>query len=169
MPARELVLFPDPRLSQPAAAVEAFGPELAALAADLRDTLLAVSAIGLTAPHVGILRRVLVARMTPEAEPRVYVNPAILWTSSEAATHDEGSVSMPGIRERITRPVSTRIRYRDVAGRIHEEDFTGFPAAVMQHEIDQLDGLFWIHRLSRLKRDRLLKRYEKSTPSRGRP
>ncbi|MCJ2012243.1 peptide deformylase [Methylobacterium sp. J-076] len=164
MPARDLVLFPDPRLSLPAAPVDDFGPELEALAGDVRDTLLAVSAIGLTAPHLGILRRVVVIRMSPDADLRVYVNPAILSASPETAVHEEGSVSMPGVRETIARPARIRFGYRDLAGSAHEEEAEGFAAAVMLHEIDQLDGIFWIDRLSRLKRDRLVKRYGKSRP-----
>ena len=162
MPARPLVLFPDPRLSHPAAPVEAFGPDLSALVADVWDTLLEVSAVGLTAPHIGVPARVVVIRMTPEADRSVYVNPVILWASPETATHDEGSVSMPGVRERITRPAAVRFGYRDLDGAEHAETVEGFPAAVIQHEIDQLDGVFWIDRLSRLKRERLLKRFAKT-------
>jgi len=99
--------------------------------------------------------------MAPEATPRAYVNPIVLEASAEMASHDEGSVSMPGIRERVTRPARIRLRYADPGGALHEEIAEGFEAAVLQHEIDQLDGLFWIHRLSRLKRDRLLKRFGK--------
>lgn len=165
MPARALVLFPDPRLSARAVPEEAFGPDLRAVAEDVRETLLAVSALGLTAPHIGILRRVVVARMAPEDAPRVYVNPVVLWASPETATHDEGSVSMPGVRERITRPARIRLGYRDLAGDAHEEEAADFSAAILQHEIDQLDGLFWIDRLSRLKRDRLLKRFAKAKPA----
>ncbi|MCJ2072043.1 peptide deformylase [Methylobacterium sp. J-030] len=165
MPARPLVLFPDPRLAHPAAPVEAFGPDLRALAEDVEETLLAASAIGLTAPHIGVSARVMVIRLEPGAERRVYVNPGILWASPETATHDEGSVSMPGVRERITRPARVRFGYRDLDGAAHEETVEGFPAAVVQHEIDQLDGVFWIERLSRLKRERLLKRFGKLTSS----
>ena len=161
MPCRPLVLFPDPRLCRPATPVEAFGPGLKALADDVRDTLLAVSALGLTAPHVGVPARVMVARMAPEADPRVYVNPVLLWASSDMARHDEGSVSMPGVREQITRPARIRFGYRDLDGLAREAEADGFQAAIVQHEIDQLDGLFWIDRLSRLKRDRLLKRFDK--------
>jgi peptide deformylase len=163
MPARPLVLFPDPRLSRPAAPVEAFGPELQALAEDVGETLLAASAIGLTAPHIGMSARVVVIRLEPGSERRVYVNPVILWASPETATHEEGSVSMPGVRERITRAARVRFGYRALDGAEHEETVEGFPAAVIQHEIDQLDGVFWIERLSRLKRERLLKRYGKRT------
>ncbi len=161
MPARPLVLFPDPRLSHPAAPVEAFGSDLSALVADVWDTLLDVSAIGLTAPHIGVPARVVVIRLSPDVERRVYVNPVILWASPETAAHDEGSVSMPGVRERITRSAQVRFGYRDRDGAEHAETAEGFEAAVIQHEIDQLDGVFWIDRLSRLKRERLLKRFGK--------
>ncbi|AYO83474.1 peptide deformylase [Methylobacterium brachiatum] len=162
MPARPLILFPDSRLSRPASPVDDFGPSLKAIADDVRDTLLAVSAIGLTAPHIGVPERVVVIRLSPDEDLRVYVNPEILWASPDTATHDEGSVSMPGVRERIARPARLRFGYRDLDGSTHEEEADGFPAAVIQHEIDQLDGIFWIDRLSRLKRDRLLKRFEKT-------
>ena len=161
MPARPLVLFPDPRLSRPAAPVEAFGPELRALADAVRETLLAANAIGLTAPHIGVPERLVVTRMSPEEGLRVYVNPAILWASSDTATHDEGSVSMPGVRERITRPARVRFGYRDLDGLAHQAETEGFPAAVIQHEIDQLDGVFWTQRLSALKRDQVMRRYQK--------
>jgi peptide deformylase len=161
MPVRALVRFPDPRLARTAAVVGAFGDDLAALIEDIRDTLVSEAAIGLTAPHLGVSQRVFMTRMAPEATPRAYVNPIVLEASAEMASHDEGSVSMPGIRERVTRPARIRLRYADPGGALHEEIAEGFEAAVLQHEIDQLDGLFWIHRLSRLKRDRLLKRFGK--------
>jgi peptide deformylase len=154
-------MFPDPRLREAAALVEAFGPELAVLAADLADTLGAVSAIGLAGPHVGIMQRIVVVRLEPGAETRIYVNAAVAWASAETAAHEEGSVSMPGVRDAITRPERVRITYRTLAGDSAEEELAGFPAAVLQHEIDQLDGIFWIDRLSRLKRERLVKRYGK--------
>ena len=165
MPARALVHFPDPRLTRVAVAVEEFGPDLAAVAEDVRETLLAVSALGLTAPHIGIPQRVVVARMAPDEEPRTYVNPSVLWASPDTMAHDEGSVSMPGVRERITRPALIRIGYRDLAGEAHEQELAEFPAAILQHEIDQLDGIFWIDRLSRLKRERLLKCFAKTKPA----
>lgn len=161
MPARPLVLFPDPRLARPAASIDMFGPSLNALADDVHATLLAEGALGLTAPHIGVSARVVVIRMPPEAAPSVYVNPEIVWASPDTAMHDEGSVSMPGVRERITRPARVRFGYRTLDGLAREAEADGFMAAIVQHEIDQLDGVFWIDRLSRLKRDRLLKRFGK--------
>jgi peptide deformylase len=161
MPARPLLLYPDPRLRQPAAHVEEFGPGVEALAADLGHTLSAVSAIGLTGPHIGVLRRVIVVRMEPGEALRTCVNPAVLWTSPEMTAHEEGSVGMPGIRERIKRPARVRVAYQDLTGERHEVEAAGFEAAVLQHEIDQVEGVFWIDRLSRLKRDRAVKRFGK--------
>ena len=161
MPVRALIAFPSPLLREPTLPVEEFGPDLAALADDLRDTLDSVAAIGLTACHLGILRRVVVIRMAPGEPVRTYVNPAILWSSAETEKHEEGSVSMPGVRETIERPARVLVGYQDITGTAAEEDASGFAAAVLQHEIDQLDGIFWIDRLSRLKRDRLTTRFEK--------
>ncbi|MBE7199289.1 MAG: peptide deformylase [Parafilimonas terrae] len=165
MPARPLVFYPDPGLSRLADPVELFGANLRSLVDDVSDTLRAVSAIGLTAPHIGVSARVVVIRMSPEETPHCYVNPTLLWTSADTATHEEGSVSMPGVREQITRPAAVRFGYSDLDGSVHEAEADGFLAAVVQHEIDQLDGIFWIDRLSRLKRERLLKRFSKVRPS----
>jgi peptide deformylase len=85
----------------------------------------------------------------------------VLWASPERAAHTEGSVSMPGVTEQIERPAAIRVRYHDLSGAICEEEAEGFRAACLQHEFDQLDGVFWIDRLSRLKRARLVKRFDK--------
>lgn len=161
MAVRMLTQFPSSSLRQPAATVDDFGPELEALVGDLQDTLTSVSAIGLTAPHIGVSRRVMVVRMAPGDYIKTYVNPVVLWASDEEEDHEEGSVSMPGIRETIRRRARTRIAFQDLAGVPAEREASGFEAAVLQHEVDQLDGIFWIDRLSRLKRDRLLARFSK--------
>jgi peptide deformylase len=75
--------------------------------------------------------------------------------------HREGSVSMPGINDEVQRHARVRISYQDVDGNMHTEQSDGLRAVCHQHEIDQLDGMFWIQRLSRLKRERLIKRFEK--------
>src|SRR3954451_20711835 len=132
-----------------------------ALAGDVIETMRAVGAVGLTASHIGDLRRLVVIRLDPADEPRTYVNPELVWASPERAAHTEGSVSMPGVSEQIKRPAAIRVRYQDLSGAICDEEAEGFRAACLQHEIDQLDGVFWIDRLSRLKRDRLVKRFDK--------
>ncbi|WP_034990644.1 peptide deformylase [Beijerinckia mobilis] len=160
MPAQPILLYPDPRLCVTAAPVVDFDASLSALATDLAESLEAAQAIGLTAPHIGIPLRLVALRLSP-GETRLYVNPEILWSSDEKLRHREGSVSMPGLVEFVERPARVRIGYRDLAGIEHVEEAEGWAAACHQHEIDQIDGLFWIFRLSRLKRERLVQRHEK--------
>jgi peptide deformylase len=156
-----VVLYPDPRLRQKAAPVEDWNETLRALAQDILDAMEAHGAVGLTAVHIGVPSRLMAIRLEPGSEPRIYANPEILSTSRESAAHTEGSVSMPGVTETVERPATVRIRYRDLSGAVHEEEAHGFLAACILHEIDQLDGLFWLERLSRLKRDRAIKRFAK--------
>ncbi len=161
MASRPLVLYPDPRLRQKAEPVGEWDDALHALAQDVLDTMSAVSAVGLTAVHISVPSRLVVIRLEPGAEPRIYVNPAVTWSSAEVASHTEGSVSMPGVTEVVERPAAVRVRYQDLSGAVREEEAQGFLAACLLHEIDQLDGIFWLERLSRLKRERLIKRYGK--------
>jgi peptide deformylase len=91
----------------------------------------------------------------------VYVNPDVVWASPEKARHVEGSVSMPGVTDELERPARVRVRYQDLDGAPREVEAEGLLSVCLQHEIDQLDGIFWIDRLSRLKRERLIKRYDK--------
>jgi peptide deformylase len=158
---RSIVRFPDPRLDAVAEPVSVFDEELRCLAADLADTMHATPGIGITAPHIGILKRVVVIKVSSVAGLRTYVNPIVLWASGEMIRHTEGSVSMPGVTEEIERHARVRVSYQDLDGIERVEEADGLLAVCHQHEIDQLDGIFWIQRLSRLKRDRLIKRYEK--------
>jgi peptide deformylase len=141
--------------------VEAFDDGLQRLAQDLIDTVIAAPAIGLAATHIGVPLRLVAIRLADDALMRLYVNPEITWTSPEMATEREGSVSMPGISEEIERPARIGLKWRTLAGDIREGEAGGFLAVVLQHEIDQLDGIFWLDRLSRLKRERAVRRYEK--------
>jgi peptide deformylase len=138
-----------------------FGPDLAALADDLYDTMKAAPGVGITAAHVGVTARLVVLDLPEIGGRRTYVNPQILSSSGELMSHTEGSVSMPGATETVTRPRAVKLRYQDLDGTAHEEELEDFPAICMQHEIDQLDGIFWLQRLSKLKRDRLTKKWEK--------
>ncbi|MEW6644711.1 MAG: peptide deformylase [Pseudomonadota bacterium] len=162
MPVRPIVRYPDPRLSAVAAPVDIFDAALRDLAADLADTMREAPAIGITAPHIGVLQRLVLLQLTPAEPPQVYVNPRIVWASDERLRHTEGSVSMPGVVEDVERHARVRVSYCDLDGKEQIEEADGFRAVCHQHEIDQLDGIFWIQRLSRLKRERLLKRYARA-------
>jgi peptide deformylase len=141
--------------------VTVFDDALRELARDLLETMHAAPGIGITAPHISLSLRVVVLDLGGNDGARTYVNPEIVWASPEMITHQEGSVSMPGVNDDIRRHARTRISYRDLEGNAQSEESDGLRAVCHQHEIDQLNGMFWIARLSRLKRERLIKRYEK--------
>lgn len=161
MPPRPLVMFPDPRLRRPADPVTAFDATLAALAEDLLATLRAAPGIGITAPHVGVPSRVVVTDL-PGDQARIFVNPRVVWADEARVRHSEGSVSMPGVDEEVERPARVRVAYQALDGTPAELAADGLMAVCLQHEIDQLDGVFWIDRLSRLRRERVVKRYDKA-------
>ena len=161
MTIRPIVRYPDPRLAVPAQPVTAFDAALRELATDLLETMQAAPGIGITAPHIGVLLRVVVLELDPAEGARTYVNPEIVWTSPETILHREGSVSTPGVNDEVSRHARVAIRYHDLDGHAQTEESEGLRAVCHQHEIDQLDGVFWIRRLSRLKRERLIKRFEK--------
>jgi peptide deformylase len=121
----------------------------------------AAPGIGITAPHIGVPLRVVVLELDAKEGAQTYVNPEIEWASPEMILHKEGSVSMPGVNDEVQRHARVRISYQDVDGNTHSEESDDLRAVCHQHEIDQLDGMFWIQRLSRLKRERLVKKYEK--------
>jgi len=160
MAVRPIIRFPDPRLRVAAEPVTRFDADLRALADDLLETMRAAPGLGITAPHIGVGLRLVVLELQP-GEVGVYVNPEVVEASSDTIRQTEGSVSMPGVVEEIERPARVTIRYRDLEGTEHIEAADGFRAVCHQHEIDQLDGIFWIDRLSRLKRERVIARYRK--------
>jgi peptide deformylase len=158
---RPIVRFPDFRLRQKAEPIGDIDEDERALAWDLVETMHAAPGIGITAPHVGILRRLVVIQLESDLVPHIYVDPDIVWSSSDMIRHMEGSVSMPGVTDELERHARVRVHYRDLDGVEREEEAEGLMAVCLQHETDQLDGIFWIDRLSKLKRDRLIKRFEK--------
>ncbi|MCG2637920.1 MULTISPECIES: peptide deformylase [Bradyrhizobium] len=161
MAIRPIVRYPDRRLTVPARPVTAFDDGLRELAADLLETMRAAPGIGITAPHIGVPLRVVVLELDAKAGPQTYVNPEIAWASPEMIMHKEGSVSMPGVNDEVQRHARVRINYWDLDGISQTEESETLRAVCHQHEIDQLDGMFWLQRLSRLKRERLVKRFEK--------
>jgi peptide deformylase len=156
-----ILRFPDPRLRLPCKRIETFDARLATLSDDLAATMRAAPGIGITAAHVGILERLTVIELAGPASQRVYVNPEIEWFSPELQRHAEGSVSMPGVTDEVERPARIRLTYQDLAGNSHTEEADGLLSVCLQHEVDQLDGIFWIDRLSRLKRERIVKKFRK--------
>ena len=161
MAIRPIIRYPDRRLAMTARPVTAFDDGLRELAADLLDTMRAAPGIGITAPHIGVPLRLVVLKLDAKAGAQTYVNPEIAWASPEMIMHREGSVSMPGVVDEVQRHARVRINYQDLDGIPQTEESEALRAVCHQHEIDQLDGMFWLQRLSRLKRERLVMKYEK--------
>ncbi|MBW9055802.1 peptide deformylase [Rhizobium mesosinicum] len=162
MPIRPILRYPHPGLKTVCAPVSSFDSALSEFADDLLQTMRAAPGVGITAAHVGVFRRLTVLELDKADGVRIYANPEITWFSDETMVHLEGSVSMPGATDEVIRPRAVRFRYQDLHGHQHEEEATGFLAICIQHEVDQLDGIFWLQRLSRLKRDRLIRKWEKT-------
>jgi peptide deformylase len=137
-------LLPDPVLRARAAPVAEFGPDLAALARAMLGAMYAAPGRGLAAPQVGLPLRLFVMDAgwkEGAPDPRVFVNPAVLWSSPETATRGEGCLSIPGRTFRVTRPARVRLAWQTLDGAAREEEFAGFAAACVQHETDHLDGV----------------------------
>ncbi|MDB5592551.1 peptide deformylase [Enterovirga sp.] len=165
MAIRTLVKLPDPRLrlvSEPVGPVTA---ETRALAADMLDTMYDAPGIGLAAIQIGIAKRLVVidlAKKDEERCPVVLVDPEITWSSEERRVHEEGCLSIPEYYEEVERPDRIRYRYRTLEGESVEQEADGILATCIQHEIDHLNGVMFIDHLSRLKRSRAIKKFEKA-------
>ena len=161
MAIRPILSYPHPLLRRSAAEVVTFDADLRRLADDLVDTLRSVEALGITACHVGDLRRVDVLQTGGPDSLGIFVNPRLVQVSDERIRHPEGSVSLPGLINEVERAARVTVAFQDLEGQPATVSVEGLPAVCHQHEIDQLDGIFWLDRLSRLKRDRLLKRHRR--------
>lgn len=167
-----IIETPDPRLRQISAPVEAFTPELRTLVADMFDTMYDAPGIGLAAIQVGQPIRLLVMDLQepdPEdeegkrvlREPRVFINPEVVWASEDMGVYNEGCLSVPEQYADVERPARIRARWQDLDGNAHEEEMDGLLAICLQHEMDHLEGILFIDHLSRLKRDMVLKKLAK--------
>jgi peptide deformylase len=94
--------------------------------------------------------------------PRVFINPEITWSSEDKSTYEEGCLSIPEYYEEVERPAKVRVRFTDLDGKVHEEEAEGLFATCIQHEIDHLNGVLFVDYLSKLKRDRVMKKFTKA-------
>lgn len=152
----DIVTYPDPRLREPCLPVAEITDEIRQLAADMLETMYAAPGVGLAAPQVGRNIRLLVMDPAPrgeEPQPRVLVNPVLELSGDEVCSEREGCLSVPlSYRADVTRRSRVRLRAIDLDGKPIDEELEGFPAIVMQHECDHLDGVLFIDRISRLRR-----------------
>jgi peptide deformylase len=169
MAIREIIVLPDKQLRLVSRPVEKVTAELRKLADDMLETMYAAPGIGLAAIQVAQPVRLItmdLAKRDEEGEstprPRVFINPEILAVSEERSVYEEGCLSIPEYYEEVERPARVRIRFTDLDGKLHEEDAEGLFATCIQHEIDHLNGVLFVDYLSKLKRDRVLKKFTKA-------
>ncbi|MGH1578538.1 peptide deformylase [Planktotalea sp.] len=162
---RKILIHPDPRLKKVCAAVPDISDELRVLAKDMLETMYAAPGIGLAAPQIGILERLVVLDCEKEDDsepaPLVMVNPRIIASSDETNVYDEGCLSIPDQYAEVTRPAEVRVEWLDLDGNLQERDMDGLWATCVQHEIDHLEGKLFIDYLKPLKRQMITRKMQK--------
>ncbi|MEM7740671.1 MAG: peptide deformylase [Pseudomonadota bacterium] len=164
MAVREILTVPDPRLREVSKEVAEVTDDTRALMNDMLETMYAAPGIGLAAIQVGVPLRIIVmdlAGKDDEPQPRYFVNPKILDPADELAPYEEGCLSVPEAFEEIDRPSRCTVEYLDYEGHPQTLEADGLLATCIQHEMDHLEGVLFIDHLSRLKRERILKRLKK--------
>lgn len=158
-----LVYAPHPIFKQKSLKVNKVDDEIRLLVDKMLKTLYIEGAIGLGANMVGILQRIAIVDLQENSvrNPRIFINPEIVWYSEELQTFKEASICFPGIEAEIKRPKSIKLSYLDYDGNEQELEAEGFLSTVIQHEIDYLNGKIFLDYLSKLKRDTLMKKMDK--------
>ncbi|WP_395688531.1 peptide deformylase [Aestuariivirga sp.] len=161
-----IVTLPDEKTlrqqSQPVASVDA---DVRRLWDDMLETMYHAPGIGLAAIQIGVPRRLLVIDLAKDGEerkPLFVANPEITWASQTANDYEEGCLSIPEFYEMVTRPAEIRLRYLDREGEPRELHANGLLATCLQHEIDHLNGVLFIDHISRMKRERVIKKFQKA-------
>src|ERR1700757_2745105 len=169
MAIREIIVLPDKQLRLVSKPVEKVTTEVRKLADDMFETMYDAPGIGLAAIQIAQPLRLItmdLAKKNEEGEttpqPRVFINPEIVSSSEELSVYEEGCLSIPEYYEEVERPARVRVRFTDLDGKGHEEDAEGLYATCIQHEIDHLHGVLFIDYLSKLKRDRVMKKFSKA-------
>ena len=159
-----IIIAPDPRLKLIAAPVGRVDDEIRQLMDDMLETMYQAPGVGLAAPQVGVLKRVIVvdaAAKDTEPAPLRFANPELLEVSDEDANYEEGCLSLPEHYANVVRPARARVRYLDHENEIREIDAEGLLGTCIQHEMDHLDGILFVDHLSALKRNMILRKLTK--------
>ena len=170
MAIRPILIIPDARLRAVAEPIVAVDDEIKALAKDMLDTMYDAPGIGLAAPQIGVLKRIVVMDLAKDDEtpdPIVMINPEITRFSDETVVTEEGCLSIPDLFYEVERPAEVTVRYIDIEGNEVVREAGERLAICVQHELDHLDGVLYIDYLSRLKRDRVIKKFDKAAKRAG--
>lgn len=165
MAIRDIVFLGDPVLRTPAEAVESFDDALRSLVDDMFETMYHAEGVGLAAPQIGLSKRILVVDVRDDDDPAAgrfaVINPEIVAVSRETEKASEGCLSIPGLEELVERPAVVEVRGFDVRGTPFTVEASDLLGRALQHEIDHLDGVLFLDRVSALKRRMLLKKWRK--------
>ena len=172
MALRNIIIHPDPRLKKKADPVGEITKEIRTLADDMLETMYAAPGIGLAAPQIGVLQRILVMDCVKDEEaparPMVLINPEITWSSEDLGTYEEGCLSIPDQYAEVERPAEVEVHWTAIDGSDKQEKFAGLWATCVQHEIDHLDGKLFIDYLKPLKRQMITRKMQKLKRDRAR-
>ena len=162
---RSIVLHPDARLKKKSVEVENITDALIKLAEDMMDTMYDAPGIGLAAPQIGVLERLIVMdcakKEDEEPDPIIMVNPTKIASSEENSVYEEGCLSIPEHFAEITRPEFVQVEWIDLGGKQHSEEFNGLKSTCLQHEIDHLNGKLFIDYLGPMKRQLITRKMQK--------
>jgi peptide deformylase len=170
MALRDILILPDPRLRLVSDPVKMINAETRKLVEDMFETMYAAPGIGLAAIQVGVPVRVVTLDLAKKDEPaqrQVFINPEITWRSEEKGSYEEGCLSIPDYYEEVERPARVKVTYLDLGGSAREVEADGLLATCLQHEIDHLNGVLFIDHISKLKRDRVTKKFAKAAKLTG--
>jgi len=161
-----IVTLPDEKtlreVSKPVAVIDS---HVKKLWDDMLETMYRAPGIGLAAIQIGVPQRLLVIDLAKDGEPKTplfVANPEVTWASEAQSDYEEGCLSIPEYYEMVTRPAEIRISYMDRQGEAREMQASGLMATCLQHEIDHLNGILFIDHISRLKRERVIKKFQKA-------
>ncbi|MBO0345701.1 peptide deformylase [Roseibium limicola] len=170
MTKRDIITIPDPVLRQVCEPIATVDDSIRQLADDMLETMYAAPGIGLAASQIGVLKRIFVLDVSKEEdpnEPLVFINPEITWESEELSVYQEGCLSIPDFYEDVERPAQVKVTFLDREGVAQEIEADGLLATCIQHELDHLNGQLFIDYLSKLKRDRVMKKFTKQAKQAG--
>jgi peptide deformylase len=165
MALREIIILPDKRLRLVSEPVKKITADIRKLVEDMFETMYDAPGVGLAAIQVGAPKRVVTVDVAKKEEPKnplVFINPEIVEVSDEKAIHEEGCLSIPEVYDDVERPAQVKVKYLDLDGQAHEIEADGLLATCLQHEVDHLNGVLFIDHLSKLKRDRITKKFVKA-------
>ena len=165
MAVRDIIKLPDKRLRLVSEPVKRVDAGIRALADDMFETMYDAPGIGLAAIQIGVAKRVItmdLSKKEDNQEPQVFINPEIVWTSDATAKYEEGCLSIPEYYEEVERPSVVKVKYQDLEGKWHEIEADGLFATCVQHEVDHTNGMLFIDHISKLKRDRVIKKFIKA-------